>query len=69
MRLLETQSTEVGISSDGKIYIEQYCSDLKEPIYIYLSLDQFRVIENWVFKNKDEIELKWNCGVRDEADS
>jgi hypothetical protein len=65
----ETQATDVGISSDGKIYIEQYCSAMNEPIYIYLSLEQFKSIEDWVWKNKDEIELAWNGGVSDEADS
>lgn len=69
MRLLETQSAEVGIASNGKIYIEQYCDHLKEPVYVYLSLDQFRIIENWVFKNQDEIELAWNGGVSNEANS
>jgi len=69
MKFKETKLTDVGIASDGKIYIEQFDADCEGPTYVFLSLDQFNKIEGWVFKNRDEIELAWNGGVENDNES
>lgn len=66
MKFKGIETANVVISSSGKIRIEQYSADHGEPVRIFLTLDQFKQIENWVFKNNDEIELAWNDGVENE---
>jgi hypothetical protein len=66
MELKGTKSAHVDLNSQGKIVIEQWSDDFDQPVMIYLTLDQFEAIGNWVFKNRGEIELAWNDGVEDE---
>lgn len=67
MELKGIEAVEVFITVGGKIGIRQDAIEFGEPVCIFLTLDQFSRIENWVFKNKDEIELAWNEGVEDEC--
>lgn len=66
MELKNTKAVTVGIDPDGKICIQQYCEDIGSVVEIYLTPEQLNSIESWAFKNRDEIELKWNNGVVDE---
>lgn len=66
MELKSTKSAHVDVNKQGKIVIEQWSDDFDQPVPIYLTLDQFEAISNWVFKNKAEIELAWNDGVENE---
>lgn len=54
------------LDCDGLIVLEQYSTEFGKPVTISITPEQFNIIENWVFKNKDEIELAWNDGVSDE---
>jgi hypothetical protein len=66
MKLKSTQTAKINIEVDGTICLEQFSRSAEMPVEIYLTLEQFNSIANWVFKNKDEIELAWNGGVSDE---
>ena len=66
MKFKDIETAIVLVSPSGTISIEQYSPAHDEPVRIFLTLDQFKQIENWVFKNKDELELLWNDGVKDE---
>lgn len=64
MRLKDTKAVEVFINRNGEIALSQKCSEF-ECGFVALTLDQFRKIEDWVFKNREEIELAWNDGIED----
>ena len=66
MNLKSIKSANVDFTSEGKIVIEQWSDDFNQPVTIYLTLEQFQAIENWVFKGKEEIEFAWNSGVENE---
>ena len=66
MNIKSTKSANVSFNNQGKIVIEQWSDDLEQPVPIYLTLDQLEAINNWVFKNRVEIELAWNDGVENE---
>lgn len=66
MKLKSTSSIDVSLETNGKICIEQFSLSAEMPVEIHLTIEQFNSIANWVFKNKDEIELAWNGGVSDE---
>ena len=65
MELKGIEAVEVFTTVCGKIAIKQDSIEFGEPVVVFLSLDQFAAIENWVFKNKDEIDLAWNNGVEE----
>jgi hypothetical protein len=65
MELKGIEAVEVFTTVGGKIAIKQDSIEFGEPVVVFLSLDQFAAIENWVFKNKDEIDLAWNNGVEE----
>ena len=67
MELKGTEAVEVFITVGGKIGIRQDAIEFGEPVCVFITLDQFATIENWVFKNKDEIDLAWNNGVEDDS--
>ena len=66
MDLKSSKSAHVDVSKQGKIVIDQWSDDFDQPVTIYLTLDQLEAINNWVFKNRAEIELAWNDGVENE---
>jgi hypothetical protein len=66
MELKFTRAATVDIERDGKICIQQWCDSTNSVVEIYLTLEQFNSIESWVFKNRDEIESRWNNGAEDE---
>ena len=69
MELKGIDYLEVFIACDGKIGIKQYDRLTGNDACIFFTLDQFAKIENFVFKNKDEIELAWNEGVENDSNS
>jgi len=69
MELKGTEAVEVFITVGGKIGIRQDAIEFGEPVVVFITLDQFAAIENWVFKNKDEIDLTWNNGVEDDSEA
>lgn len=69
MKLKSTETAKIDIEVDGTICIEQFSRAAEKPVAIYLTFEQFAKIEHWVFKNKDEIELRWNEGVEDDSNS
>ena len=58
----------VDVTNSGKICIEQYDDIIGEQVFVYLTLDQFRIIEKWVTKNYLDIANAWNDGIEVEAD-
>ena len=69
MELKGNESVEVFITNGGRIAIKQDSIEYGEPVCIFITRDQFSKIENWVFKNKDQIELLWNEGVENDTNS
>ena len=61
-------SVNVDVIDSGKICIEQYDETIGEQVFVYLTLEQFRIIGRWVDKNYLDIANAWNDGVEMEAD-
>jgi len=61
-------SVNVDVIDSGKICIEQYDETIGEQVFVYLTLEQFRIIGRWVDKNYLDIAYAWNDGVEMEAD-
>ena len=61
-------SVNVDVTDSGKICIEQYDELIGEPVFVYLTLEQFRIIEKWVTSNYLDIANAWNDGIEVEAD-
>ena len=68
MKIKEIDGIEVYITINGRIALKQNSIKYGCPTITFLTLNQFSLIEDWVFKNKDEIELLWNDGIEVEAD-
>ena len=69
MKLKSSSSVDVSLEANGKICIEQFSLAAEMLVEIHLTIEQFNSIANWVFKNKDEIELTWNEGVENDSNS
>ena len=69
MKLKSTDSVNVEIAKDGKIFIQQFFDSTHNVSEIYLTPEQFKSIENWVFKNRDEIESTSYGGVENDNES
>lgn len=67
MILKPSLAVNASYDDNGYICIEQYSTEFGKLVTIKLTKDQFDLIENFVFKNKDEIELSWNEGIDDET--
>jgi hypothetical protein len=67
MILKEVDAIEVFMTANGRIAIRQDSHEFGEPVIVVVTLDQFAIIEDWVFKNKDEIALTWNNGVEEDS--
>lgn len=65
MELKGIEAVEVFTTVGGKIGIKQDSIEFGEPVCVFITLDQFAEIENWVFRNKDEIDSAWNNGVEE----
>lgn len=61
-----SQSINIFFTTDGHIELQQYSTEFGKSVAISFNYEQFKAIEHFVFKNKDEIELAWNDGVSDE---
>ena len=62
-------SVNVDVTDSGKICIEQYDEIIGEPIFVYLTLEQFRIIGRWVDKHYLDIANAWNDGIEVTDDS
>lgn len=69
MKLKEVDGVEVYITNNGRIALKQDSIEYGQPTVTFLTLNQFSVIEDWVFRNRDEIDLLWNDGIEVEDDS
>lgn len=65
MQLKETTSADVSITPYGTIAIQQWDNAINEPVFVYLTLEQFRGIQRWVDNNEQNIVAAWNGGVDD----
>ena len=65
MELKGIEAVEVFTTVGGKIGIKQESIEFGKPVCVFITLDQFAEIENWVFRNKDEIDSAWNNGVEE----
>ncbi len=61
-------SVNVDVTDSGKICIEQYDETIGEQVFVYLTLEQFRIIGRWVDKHYLDIANAWNDGIEVEAD-
>jgi hypothetical protein len=62
-------SVNVDITDSGKICIEQYDETFGELVFVYLTLEQLRIIGKWVDKNYLDIANAWNDGIEVTDDS
>ena len=69
MKLKQSDYTVLQITEIGKISITQWSEENNDFVSIFLTLDQFHEIDGYIFKNRDEIQLKWNEGVQDDSNS
>jgi hypothetical protein len=68
MKLKEIEAIEIFITIGGRIAIKQQTIEHSDA-YVFLTLDQFEIVKDWVSNNKQEIELAWNNGIEvDEGD-
>ena len=59
MRLKETDATNVFITNGGRIGLSQPQS----KNVIYLTIEQFKKIQNWVDENTEQIYQHWDEGI------
>jgi hypothetical protein len=64
-----SQSIDASFDGNGYILLEQYSIEFGKTVTILITLEQYNNIENFVFRNKDELELLWNDGVKDDSNS
>jgi hypothetical protein len=69
MKLKSIEGFSVFINKEGKIGIEQESYEFGKPVHVYFTIEQFDGLSNWVWKNKDDIELVWNNGVEDDSEA
>ena len=69
MKLKRVESVDIYLTAEGKICLTQYDDVIDDIVHIYLTCEQFDAIEDWIFIHAAEIDLAWNGGVSDEADS
>ena len=68
MKLKEIESIEIFITIGGRIAIKQVGIESGDS-FVFLTLDQFEKVKDWVSNNEQEIELAWNNGIEvDEGD-
>lgn len=67
MKLKEIEAIEIFITVGGRIAIKQQSIDCGD-VYVFLTLDQFEIVKDWVANNKQEIELAWNNGIEVDED-
>lgn len=65
MQLKATKSADVSYTSHGMIAIEQWDETYNEPVFVYLTVEQFRSIQRWVDHYESDITSVWNSGVDD----
>ena len=53
-----------GYTDDGLIYLEQYSTEFGKTIRLFITLDQFKLLEKWVTRNECDIDNNWNGGVQ-----
>lgn len=66
MMLHDVYGVEIALTFGGKIVFEQIIND--EDQKIYLTLDQFRLLQKWVDKNEKEILETWNDSIVKDED-
>lgn len=69
MELKGVEAVEVFMTVGGKIGIRQDSFEFGEPVCVFVTLEQFRLIEKWVLKNEVEIDEAWNFGVEDDSEA
>ena len=69
MKLKGTQGVLVDYTEAGTIVLEQQCDITDEMHYVYLTLEQFRIIQDWVKLAEPNIEHAWNKGVDNDFQS
>lgn len=63
MEFKGTEGVVVYLTQSGKIAIQQDNYELGKQVAIYMTLHQFRHLQNWVNLNEGEINEAWNDGV------
>jgi hypothetical protein len=51
------------MTEDGRIGIQQKSFEYGKSVNVFLTLDQFRLVEKWVTRNECDIDEVWNSGV------
>ena len=69
MELKGVEAVEVFMTVRGKIGIRQDSIEFGEPVCVFVTLEQFRIIEKWVLKNEVDIYEAWNFGVEDDSEA
>lgn len=58
-----SQAIQAGFTEDGLICLEQYSTEFGKSVSIFITLDQFKLIERYVMNWKEDISQAWNDGV------
>jgi hypothetical protein len=69
MKIKGTKSVIFGYTESGTISLEQFDETIGEPVWIYLTIDQFRIIQKWLKVAEPNIQSAWNGGVENETNS
>jgi hypothetical protein len=69
MKIKGSQEVSIGYQKTGRIFIDQYDQSKKDIVTIFLTPEQFRAIEDWFFRNQDEIDSAWNMGAENDPEA
>lgn len=69
MKLKYVLNAYFSLDGEGRICIKQYSVLDQRNEYILLTLDQFKLMYEWVTSNESAICAEWNNGIEVEDDS
>ena len=69
MKLKYVLGAKFSLDGEGRLCIQQYSVLRQRNEYVLLTLDQFKLMYEWVTSNESEIYSEWNNGIEVEDDS
>lgn len=69
MKLKYVLGAKFLLDGEGRICIQQYSVSRQRNEYVLLTLDQFKLMYEWVTSNESAIYAEWNNGIEVEDDS
>ena len=65
MKFKSVEGLDIYVTQEGKIALEQNSFEFGEPVRVFLTLEQFKSLYDWVLENEEQIDVTWNGGVCD----